>query len=409
MKFSKIILIICISLLIIQGHYFFRFLPDIYVNEMRKILLIIMSSLGICGGGFLLKNKPNDFSSKLFSTYLLISGTLSVSALFYIYEKGDIIISDSLSPFMIFIILSFSFIAALYPIEILRPNWINNKRILLLFLPIPIITLIAYLLILYYGPIKRFDTIKLLFEDNPFYVLIRLLIFIYPTAQCVILWYLKKEYENWCLNNYVVTKEINVEWLEYYIIGIFGILTSYIYIMTVYSLKSYLFHDLLIILFSVIFYDRVYQHKNPYPKNHIFESEEIITTEINDLNNLDEEVDDVCFSDYKQILIKWFDEEKPYLKKDFRLMNLNEKIPLNRSYLSRFINDEFDSNFNNLITEYRLQESCRLINENPSMIIKEISDACGFSSPSVFSRSFVLKYNITPLKYRNKIKTTINN
>ena len=107
---------------------------------------------------------------------------------------------------------------------------------------------------------------------------------------------------------------------------------------------------------------------------------------------------------YKQILLNWFESEKPYLKKDFRLMDINEKIPLNRTYLSKLINEEFNTNFNSFIADYRLKESIKMLDENPECTIKSISEECGFSSQSVFTRTFINKYGVTPSAYRNITK-----
>ncbi|MBQ6911139.1 MAG: AraC family transcriptional regulator [Bacteroidales bacterium] len=63
-------------------------------------------------------------------------------------------------------------------------------------------------------------------------------------------------------------------------------------------------------------------------------------------------------------------------------------LPMNRTYLSQFIHAEYDCSFYLFVNRYRIEEAKRLMADNPDMKMAEISASCGFSSPSVFSRTF---------------------
>ena len=79
---------------------------------------------------------------------------------------------------------------------------------------------------------------------------------------------------------------------------------------------------------------------------------------------------------------------------------IRQILPLNRTYLSQFINSEYGCNFYQFVTNYRVEEAKRLMQENPDMKFQEIADECGFSSPTLFSRIFARETGMTPREYR---------
>lgn len=52
------------------------------------------------------------------------------------------------------------------------------------------------------------------------------------------------------------------------------------------------------------------------------------------------------------------------------------------------------------LLKYRLMQSAELLRTQPAAGIAEISAACGFDSPSYFSRQFRRFYQCTPREYR---------
>ena len=94
--------------------------------------------------------------------------------------------------------------------------------------------------------------------------------------------------------------------------------------------------------------------------------------------------------------------DKPYLNPDFRLMDLREVLPLNRSYLSALINSAYGCNFYQFVTNYRINEAKQLMSEHPEMQLQEVAERSGFSSPTVFSRIFARETGVTPREWSVK-------
>lgn len=98
----------------------------------------------------------------------------------------------------------------------------------------------------------------------------------------------------------------------------------------------------------------------------------------------------------------WMETTKPYLNKDFGLVQLMEVLPMNRTYLSKFINTEYDCSFYQFVTNYRIKEAKRLMREHPDMLLQDVADQSGFSSATVFGRIFRRETGVTPTEWAAK-------
>lgn len=60
---------------------------------------------------------------------------------------------------------------------------------------------------------------------------------------------------------------------------------------------------------------------------------------------------------YRDEVANWMIEKKPYLNPSFKLIDVSEILPLNRTYLSRVFNDGFGDSFSNVVRDYRIREA----------------------------------------------------
>ncbi len=103
---------------------------------------------------------------------------------------------------------------------------------------------------------------------------------------------------------------------------------------------------------------------------------------------------------YRRALEEWMEKEKPYLNQEFRLTDLRAVLPMNRTYISQFINAEYDCTFYQFVTNYRIAEAKRLMRENPNMKMQDVSEQSGFSSLTVFGRIFARETGLTPSEWK---------
>lgn len=85
------------------------------------------------------------------------------------------------------------------------------------------------------------------------------------------------------------------------------------------------------------------------------------------------------------------------------LNKLSLIVGVNRSYVSSFINSEYQCNFRELVNSHRLEYAKRLMKENPAATIDKISQDAGFTSSSYFCRLFSKKEGISPSQWRSNI------
>ena len=103
---------------------------------------------------------------------------------------------------------------------------------------------------------------------------------------------------------------------------------------------------------------------------------------------------------YRATLEEWIDKEKPYLNPDFQLTDLRQVLPMNRSYLSRFIKSAYGRSFYQFANHFRIEEAKRLMTEQPDLKIQDVAERCGFSSRSVFTQVFTRETGVAPSDWK---------
>lgn len=96
---------------------------------------------------------------------------------------------------------------------------------------------------------------------------------------------------------------------------------------------------------------------------------------------------------------------KVYLEPNLILKTLAEKCDTNRSYLSQFINERYNMNFNTFINTLRINEAKQIIsNKDNNIPLKELYLRLGFKTYSVFNEAFKKHVGVTPNFYQKTIK-----
>lgn len=94
-------------------------------------------------------------------------------------------------------------------------------------------------------------------------------------------------------------------------------------------------------------------------------------------------------------LLEQLGEKQVYRDKDLTLVKLAQLIGTNRSYLSNYINQELNTNFNDLINEKRVNYAQILLVQEDKKVY-EICELSGFNSTSSFYRAFKKFTGYTP-------------
>jgi AraC-like DNA-binding protein len=416
---KRTIIYIIILLIVTFGHYYFMQMSLESFRYIRQSTISMLSLLCLCGAFMIIAQKKVSRADILFAFMMIMVGLSNLLSLIKGLTTGyaGVVEYKFMSLPMLIYGIIYSFIFLLYPIEAFRPGWLTIKRTIILFLPTILIIL------LYILEVKIINTTAPVFdnwasfisESGRFYIALRLLVLVYPVFGVLIMLRYRGSYIEWCENNYASMENIDIKWLGDYIFANLVITLSCEVVVLSNNIRSVLMHNIIFLVFFLYGFYRILFRKNPYPEDYFKESmnerdaqireelqasADVVLIAENDLiiNNSFKEKQ----TGYKAKLDEWMLTEKPYLRKDFKLIDAMEILPLNRSYLSRLFNEGYGESFYHFVMRYRLEESKRLLLTRPDLTITRIAELSGFSSLSVFGRAFTQEMNCSPMQWREK-------
>ena len=111
--------------------------------------------------------------------------------------------------------------------------------------------------------------------------------------------------------------------------------------------------------------------------------------------------------EYVSRILKFMDDEKPYLKSNITLDALSELIDVPARELTAVLNGHFKMNFYEFINNYRIKEAKEILaaDSNQEKTISDIFLAVGFNSKSVFNTFFKKNVGLTPSEFRKQINS----
>jgi AraC-like DNA-binding protein len=258
----------------------------------------------------------------------------------------------------------FAWILFIYPREALQPDHFVWWRSLLQLLPLLVMAILDYFL-----------SIDL-----------RLVIALYPLWLLGILVVQIRKYSQWCEDNFSTMDNIDAQWIMRYIVMLVIAGGSFFWLCISNDPSRVVTQDLYLLYMIAYTTERVLYRPDPWKqlRSTVMDEQE----EVNPVN-----------ATYRATLEAWLDKEKPYLNPDFQLTDLRQVLPLNRTYLSKFINTEYGCTFYQFVNRRRIDEAKRMKTEHPEWTMQDISQRCGFSSPRVFYRTFARETGMTPKEW----------
>lgn len=390
-------------------------------------ILITMISVICIGGSSLLFLRSRDNRSRR-----ILAGIMMTWGLFYVVRLIGMLMQNPDLNFIqidvanVIVLVSGNFyliVLLLYPIEVIRPGWLSLKRTFLLLLPYLSVTMFYYIVLFFLGekPLALHTMEQLMMHIGEFNVWYRLFmclsIVVYLAFLFRLTWHYKKLYQQWCRNNYSNDENLNVSWLRQYGIGVVLIGVAYFLVLFNGSTYTFIIHNITVqCFFCYTLYNGLFQdnpYSNDFFSNTMDEAEACRTAELKEEQLFQGHT---CFIDvdanesflkklplYRDEIAQWMINKKPYLNPNFKLMDVTEILPLNRTYLSRVFNEGFGSSFSDVVCSYRIKEAEWMLLNRRDISVGQVGELCGFSSPSVFNRTFVQSHDgLTPNRYRKQ-------
>jgi AraC-like DNA-binding protein len=109
----------------------------------------------------------------------------------------------------------------------------------------------------------------------------------------------------------------------------------------------------------------------------------------------------------QSLIIQYLESEKPYIRSDFSMHELCDRLNVSRRKVSYVLNEVMQKNFYGVINEYRIKEAETLLLKDDLnlMKIEVFGEMVGFQSKSSFNACFKKITGMTPSEYRAKKKT----
>lgn len=294
--------------------------------------------------------------------------------------------------------------------EATRPGLVTVKRLLLAVVPF-VILIPIYIIV-------RNETLILI--AYCFAALVAFVSFV------LIMIYVSR-YESYIKKNYSYTLNISVRWVGFCAIAYFSGFIVYYFCFNISTWEGEVFFDLFCIALWYVLAFYIHHHRV------VVNVQELEISERNEIDEdlVEEDTADTDQGEYdgeetveENALNMSGKEENAHLKRDFliaeqlyqkmevdklyldpalSLFTLAREIGSNRSYLSHYINS-IGKTFYEYVNDYRVSESCRLIEETTAqgihLPLTEVAQLSGFNSISSFNRHFYKIKSMTPSAYQ---------
>ena len=246
---------------------------------------------------------------------------------------------------------------ACYVIEVLRPGFLTCKRFFLFISPV-VFGGLAYLTYrLSGGEIHTYYSIREVFEYLNMDVLLRMTVFLLTLFYMILPVYLiarySKDFNVFLAENVSDPEEYDLEWLRKTMIILIVLYGFYLVLLLTNTPLMYVIDKtVLLFVWYYFFYKALFL--KVVVLEHSFKSGWDLPYQEDD-NDDDEHR--VLSKRYAEEVSAWFEREKPYLREDLRLTDLQRIFPISRSYLSQLFNRELGQSFSDYVNQFRIEES----------------------------------------------------
>ncbi|MCD8269977.1 MAG: AraC family transcriptional regulator [Parabacteroides sp.] len=371
------------------------------LDKIQFLLSMQIISLCILGGIMMLLRSFGNRARLILGWSMIMWALMAIIrnvVNFYLHEAKEAFHPDVL-------IASCFVVACLaaYVIEKLRPGYLTFKRFSLFLSPVLVGGLSYLVYRLSGGEIHVYYSMRDVFEILNLDVALRLLVFVLTIFYMALPVYLVvkygKEYTEYLSENVSDPENYDLVWIKR-TMTVLSILYVF-YLVLLFTDIPLLYVTDKAVLFVVWFY---FFYKALFLKNipldRTYKNGWNSPTEENDEESEDDEQQGLLFQRYAEEVNTWFEREKPYLRDDLRLTDLQRVFPISRSYLSQLLNKELGMSFSDYVNQFRVEEGKRLMDAEPLASIQEVAERSGFHSISTFRRAFTKHTGIIPSEYK---------
>lgn len=385
---SEVVFGVVLATLMVLSYWFAAYISeDIFERIINPLEYSATAFICLFGGWVMLRHHEGMAIRKSWAAVLLIWGTIDLVLIILRFGLHISAIGSTpdnpLYNASVTVGNILAWLLFIYPTQALRPGWLTWRKAALFIVPVVLIGVLDY------------------FVDANLLPLLM----VYPMVIFLLICRHIRSYRLWCENNYSSMERIDVQWIVRYLIILALLGIAFFFICFWYVPNRMFTQQWMILLIFAYSTEQILFRKDPWENLTGTESSGLTAERSNSDNGLSVE-DGLLNSKRAGLLTQWMRETKPYLNPDFQLMDLRAVLPMNRTYLSRFINDTYDCSFYRFVNRYRIEEAQRLMREYPEMKLADVATRSGFSSRESFARTFTQLIGLSPGEWS---KETCNN
>lgn len=273
----------------------------------------------------------------------------------------------------------------LYPIEVIRPGWLNFRRGILLFSPWLLLTLLLVCIPFRFTVLTSFtDMIGHIGEFNVWFRLLIVVIGIIPYS--IMLFRIPYNYK---------TSSADCRWISTYIVGIQGIGVFYTLFMLTGSMAISIAHVTYCILFCLfVTYQELFLRINVPVSSDIPASSEALDTP-----------DESIIPEKKKENPLWMqlneliDKEQLWRNPDTNITQLSVRLDTNRNKLTQIIQEQGYDGYKEFINRRRIDEFLKIADSDKYVNVSDTFFKVGFRSKATALRNFKEYTGMLPSEY----------
>ena len=332
-----------------------------------------------------LRKATKDRSRRILALGSLLSGLLALFVVVF-----NLLIPDAanqpamLQPWVGLVYLSMHIVMTLYPISVVRPDWLTMRRFYFLFLPALIFALVFLFFVGRWTPLP---TPASVWENaSSADVVVRLASLFIMLPYCAILVMLPYNYQH---------SSASRRWIILYTLGLTAICGLHILISLTYNFT-------LIVILSVL-------ATNFYILSTEYELEERIDapvpvregTEEMPGASVEEPIGDL---DIWARICLYMDQEQVWRNPNLTLNSLAQLCATNTTYLNRIIRENTEGGFKDLVKTKRIECVAQQLEENPDIDLQNAFFNAGYRSRTTAWRNFKEIKGTSPAEYKQGLQ-----
>lgn len=346
---------------------FFKYMTISYIFFIYGLCVMFYSLMA-----WFFLNKNREMLSRLVAVLMIVLTLQCIKDLFFIVPEEDN------NPNMWMAMTSTDMVAvplyAFLLIELCRPGHLTWRIIVLHEVPFvlfPVLFIITHARIFYYADVVWAG--------------------IYGLGAAVWAMMTIPKYHKLLKQRFSYDENINLNWLRYILLSFFVVLSLWIIdcLIINFDIEALYMVGSVIIWMNICYF--LYRHESVI--NELSEPiipEESVAVSEDNVIGLNERI------------LNLFDKDRIYLNPKLSLSDVATMANSNRTYVSRFFNDNHGKTFFEFVNEYRVRYAKSLLKTSDEKL-DVIAEQSGFSSRQSFHRVFIKMVGCTPEKFRTVV------